>query len=64
MKDYMSTHITNKDVIFITPRTFGARHGRYNVTLGLIKAYSRYKVEIGDEINKVTHISRDKGNIN
>lgn len=64
MKDYMSTHITNKDVIFITPRTFGARHGRYNVTLGLIKAYSRYKVEIGDEINKVTYISRDKGNIN
>ena len=56
---YFYEHETKENVSFITPTSFGARNGTYAVTLGLIKAYTRYKNEIGDEHVKVTNISRN-----
>lgn len=55
---YLASHAGNNKYIFAHANIIGARQPEYTTCLGLIKAYTRYALEIGDEQTPVGPLSR------
>lgn len=55
---YLATKTSNLKYVFAQANIIGARQPEYTTCLGLIKAYTRYALEIGDEQTPVGPLSR------